>query len=73
MPYLTNISVFNLTELPSRLAIIGGGAIGIEFAQAFARFGSKVTVVVRGSRILPKVWCGVTTLEWSNFFYYLLI
>ena len=40
--YLTNETVFNLTELPRRLAVIGAGPIGCELAQAFARFGSEV-------------------------------
>merc|ERR1719335_395527 len=44
-PYLTNATLFNLTILPPRLAIIGAGPIGCEMAQAFARFGSAVTVV----------------------------
>ena len=42
--YLTNESVFSLTELPGRLGIIGGGPIGVELAQTFARFGSQVTL-----------------------------
>ncbi|CAM9543770.1 unnamed protein product, partial [Chrysoparadoxa australica] len=44
-PYMTNSSVFNLTKLPPRLIVIGGGPIGLELAQAFARFGSQVTVL----------------------------
>ena len=51
---LTNETVFSLTELPPRLAVIGAGPIGCELAQAFARFGSEVTVVERGGRILPR-------------------
>ncbi len=51
---LTNESVFTLTELPARLAVIGGGPIGVEMAQAFARFGSQVTLVEREERILPR-------------------
>ena len=51
--YLTNESVFNLTELPPRLAVLGAGPIGCELAQAFARFGSRVTVIERSGRILP--------------------
>ena len=39
--YLTNETVFSLTELPARLGIIGGGPIGAEMAQAFARLGSR--------------------------------
>ncbi|MCB8975984.1 MAG: mercuric reductase [Ardenticatenaceae bacterium] len=42
--YITNEGVFELTQLPARLAIIGAGPIGLEMAQAFARFGSQVTV-----------------------------
>jgi pyruvate/2-oxoglutarate dehydrogenase complex dihydrolipoamide dehydrogenase (E3) component len=42
--YITNEGIFELTELPPRLAIIGAGPIGLEMAQAFARFGSQVTV-----------------------------
>jgi pyruvate/2-oxoglutarate dehydrogenase complex dihydrolipoamide dehydrogenase (E3) component len=42
--YITNEGVFELTELPRRLAVIGAGPIGVEIAQAFARFGSQVTV-----------------------------
>lgn len=51
---LTNETVFNLTELPRRLAVIGAGPIGCELAQAFARFGSRVTVIERMARILPR-------------------
>lgn len=45
VPYLTNESIFDLQEQPAHLAIIGGGPIGIEMAQAFNRLGSKVTVL----------------------------
>lgn len=50
--YLTNETVFTLTECPGRLVVIGGGAIGSELAQAFARFGSRVTLLERDDRIL---------------------
>lgn len=43
--FITNETVFNLTELPPRLLVIGGGPIGCEMAQAFASFGSEVTVI----------------------------
>jgi pyruvate/2-oxoglutarate dehydrogenase complex dihydrolipoamide dehydrogenase (E3) component len=43
--FLTNANVFNLTELPRRLLVIGGGPLGCELAQAFRRLGSKVTIV----------------------------
>lgn len=51
---LTNEDVFDLQHLPRRLAVLGGGPIGIELAQAFQRLGSQVTVLQRGDRILPK-------------------
>ena len=44
-PYLTNESVFSLSELPDRLIVIGAGPIGLEMAQAFRRLGSAVTVL----------------------------
>lgn len=52
--YLTNETVFSLTELPRRLAVIGGGPIGCELAQAFARFGAEVHLIEAGERILPR-------------------
>ena len=52
--YLTNQNVFKLTSLPSSLAVIGAGPIGCELAQAFARLGSKVTLITRGATILPR-------------------
>jgi pyruvate/2-oxoglutarate dehydrogenase complex dihydrolipoamide dehydrogenase (E3) component len=52
--YLTNETVFSLTELPRRLIVIGGGPVGCELAQAFRRFGSSVDLVTRGIRLLPK-------------------
>jgi len=52
--YLTNETVFSLTELPPRLAVIGAGPIGCEMAQAFARFGSRVTLLEAGPHILGR-------------------
>lgn len=52
--YLTNESVFSLTELPKRLAVIGGGPIGCELAQAFHRLGSEVILFHKGSHLLNK-------------------
>ena len=52
--YLTNETVFSLTELPRRLIVIGGGPVGCEMAQTFRRFGSQVELVHRGPRLLPK-------------------
>jgi pyruvate/2-oxoglutarate dehydrogenase complex dihydrolipoamide dehydrogenase (E3) component len=52
--YLTNETVFSLTELPRRLAVIGAGPIGCELAQAFARFGSEVSLLGNHPQILPR-------------------
>lgn len=52
--YLTNESLFEIKDMPKRLAIIGGGPIGTEMSQAFARLGSEVTVIDMASRILTK-------------------
>jgi pyruvate/2-oxoglutarate dehydrogenase complex dihydrolipoamide dehydrogenase (E3) component len=51
---LTSETVFELTALPRRLLVIGGGPIGCELAQAFARFGAAVTVFQRNTRLLPR-------------------
>jgi pyruvate/2-oxoglutarate dehydrogenase complex dihydrolipoamide dehydrogenase (E3) component len=52
--YLTNETVFSLTQRPESLAMIGGGPIGCELAQAFRRLGSEVVLFHRGSYILNK-------------------
>ena len=52
--YLTNQTLFDLTEIPARLLILGGGPVGVEMAQAFCRLGSHVTLVQRGPRLLPR-------------------
>ena len=52
--YLTNETVFQLTELPRRLAVIGGGPIGCEMAQTFRRFGSDVTLIHNAGHILNR-------------------
>ena len=52
--YLTNESVFSLTELPPRLAVIGAGPIGCELAQSFARLGSQVWIIEAGHGVLPR-------------------
>lgn len=51
--YLTHVEALSLTELPRQLAIIGGGPLGVEFAQLFARFGAHVTILQRNSSIIP--------------------
>jgi len=50
---LSSTEALNLTEVPKRLVVIGGGYIGIELGQTFAKFGSKVTVLEGSSSILP--------------------
>jgi len=52
--YLTNETVFSLTSLPSCLAVIGGGPIGCELAQTFARLGSRVTVIEYVGHLLSR-------------------
>lgn len=52
--YLTNETVFSLTALPPRLAVIGAGPIGCELAQAFTRLGSRVTLIERGAQLLGR-------------------
>ena len=52
--FLTNETVFSLTELPRRLAVIGAGPIGCELAQAFRRFGSEVWLLEALTQILPR-------------------
>jgi pyruvate/2-oxoglutarate dehydrogenase complex dihydrolipoamide dehydrogenase (E3) component len=52
--FLTNEDLFDLQNLPRRLAVIGGGPIGVEMAQAFHRLGAQVTVVQREPHLLPR-------------------
>jgi pyruvate/2-oxoglutarate dehydrogenase complex dihydrolipoamide dehydrogenase (E3) component len=52
--YYTNSNLLELTELPSHLVIVGSSYIALEFAQIFRRFGSQVTVLVRGERVLSR-------------------
>ena len=54
VPFLTNASVMDLQEVPKHLLILGGGYIGLEFGQMFRRFGSQVTVVHSGKRLLSR-------------------
>jgi mercuric reductase len=49
--WLDHVSALELTELPESLLVVGGGAVGLEFAQAFARYGSRVTIVDAVERI----------------------
>ncbi len=53
-PYLTNRTIFDLTELPERLLVLGGGPIGLELGQALARLGSQVTILEAGDTLLTN-------------------
>lgn len=53
-PFLTNKQIFSLDRLPASLVILGAGPIAVEMAQAFARLGTRVTVVQRSGQILSK-------------------
>jgi pyruvate/2-oxoglutarate dehydrogenase complex dihydrolipoamide dehydrogenase (E3) component len=54
VPFLTSETLFDLTDQPRRLAIVGAGPIGCEMAQAFARLGTAVTLIDEAPRILPQ-------------------
>lgn len=51
---LTNETLFQLSDQPEHLAVLGGGPIGVEMAQAFTRFGTRVTIIERDDRLLPR-------------------
>jgi mercuric reductase len=52
--WIDHISALELTEVPESLLVVGGGPVGLEFAQIFARFGSRVTVVNQGAQIAAR-------------------
>ncbi|MEO9309289.1 MAG: mercury(II) reductase [Nitrososphaera sp.] len=52
--YLTNVEALDLKERPDSMIIVGGSTLGVEFAQMYSRFGTKVTLLQRGERIIPK-------------------
>lgn len=52
--YLTNVSMLDIDFLPPHLLIVGGSYIGLEFAQMYRRFGSEVTVVEMGPRLIQR-------------------
>ncbi len=54
VPYLTSTTILELKELPESLIIIGGNYIGLEYGQMFSRFGSKITILEKGERIMSK-------------------
>ena len=51
---MTHVEALNLERLPEHLVILGGGYVGLEFAQAMQRFGSRVTIIQRGPRLLER-------------------
>jgi pyruvate/2-oxoglutarate dehydrogenase complex dihydrolipoamide dehydrogenase (E3) component len=54
VPYLTNVGILELDTLPRHLVIVGGSYVGLEFAQIYRRFGSEVTVIEKGSRLVER-------------------
>jgi pyruvate/2-oxoglutarate dehydrogenase complex dihydrolipoamide dehydrogenase (E3) component len=52
--YLTSRTMLDLRQIPDHLVVVGGGYVGVEFAQMFSRFGARVTVVQRAERLLPS-------------------
>jgi pyruvate/2-oxoglutarate dehydrogenase complex dihydrolipoamide dehydrogenase (E3) component len=52
--YLTNETIMELTAVPEHLVVLGGGYVGLEFAQMFSRFGSQVTVIQNTAQIIPR-------------------
>jgi len=53
VPFLTSTTILDLEELPEHLIVVGSGAVGLEFAQMFRRFGSTVTIVEKSARLAP--------------------
>ena len=54
VPFLTNSSMMNLDTVPPHLVIVGGSYVGLEFGQMFRRFGSEVTIVEMGPRLVQR-------------------
>lgn len=52
--YLTNETIMELLEVPESLVVLGGGYIGLEFGQMFARFGSRITIIQNSGQIVPR-------------------
>lgn len=60
--YVTNAGLMDLTTIPRRLAVIGAGPTGLELGQAFARFGSEVTIVEQSDRVLERADAEIAVL-----------
>ena len=54
MPTLDSTSIMELDEVPEHLLVLGGGYVGLEFAQMFRRFGSEITIMQRGEQLLAR-------------------
>lgn len=54
VPFLTSTTILDLEEVPEHLIVVGGGYVGLEFAQMFRRFGSAVTMVEKSARLAPR-------------------
>ncbi|TDL34917.1 NAD(P)/FAD-dependent oxidoreductase [Jeotgalibacillus sp. S-D1] len=63
--YVTNETIFDLEELPKELGVIGGGTIGLEMAQAFARMGTKVTVFEGSDQLFAKEDHDISTFMYN--------
>jgi len=67
IPFLTSDTLWELRELPARLLVLGGGPIGCELAQCFARFGSQVTIVEMAPRLMIREDPDVSALVTERF------
>lgn len=54
VPYLTNVEMMDVDFVPEHLVVVGGSYIGLEFGQMYRRFGSKVTIIEKGPRLVPR-------------------
>jgi pyruvate/2-oxoglutarate dehydrogenase complex dihydrolipoamide dehydrogenase (E3) component len=54
IPYLTNTTILDIDFVPKHLIVLGGSAVGLEFAQMYRRFGSEVSVIEQAARLLPQ-------------------
>jgi pyruvate/2-oxoglutarate dehydrogenase complex dihydrolipoamide dehydrogenase (E3) component len=54
VPYFDSTTIMELDEVPGHLLIVGGGYVGLEFAQMFQRFGSRVTIIQRDGQLIPR-------------------